>query len=51
MTKNKSIILILGIIAIGLLIYVVNGTNKEMVIDEGFLDLSEIEYLEVVGIE
>ena len=51
MTKNKSIILILGIIAIGLLIYVVNGTDKEMVIDEGFLDLSEIDYLEVFGIE
>ena len=51
MTKKKSIILILGIIALGLLIYVVEGAKKEMVIYEGFLDLSEIDYLEVVGID
>lgn len=51
MTKKKNIILILAIIALGLLIYVVNGANKEMVIDEGFLDLSEIDYLEVFGID
>lgn len=51
MIKKKRIIIILGIITIGLLIYIVNGNKKEMVIYEEFLNLSEIEYLEVVGID
>ena len=49
MIKKKRIIIILVIIAIALFVYIVNGNKKEMVIHEEFLNLSEIEYLEVVG--
>ena len=49
MIKKKRIIIILGIITISLLIYLVNGNEEEMVIYGDFLNLSEIEYLEVVG--
>jgi len=49
--KKKRIIIIFTIITIGLLIYSINGNKKEMVIYEEFLNLSEIEYLEVVGFD
>ena len=49
--KKKRIIIILVIIAIALFVYIVNGNKKEMVIYEDFLNLSEIQYLEVVGID
>lgn len=51
MIKKKRIIIIFTIITIGLLIYSINGNKKEMVIYEEFLNLSEIEYLEVVGFD
>ncbi|MEK4424246.1 hypothetical protein [Solibacillus sp. FSL K6-1523] len=51
MIKKKRIIIIIVIIAIGLFIYIINGNRGKMVIYEGFLNLSEIEYLEVVGID
>lgn len=51
MIKKKRIIIILGIITIGLFIYKVNFNKKDMVINEEFLKPSEIEHLEVVGMD
>jgi len=49
--RKKRIIIIFSIITIGLLIYSINDNKKEMVIYEEFLNISEIEYLEVVGFD
>lgn len=50
--KNRILItVIVGIIIIGLFLFIYNGNKKEMVMDEGLLNPSEIDYLEVVGIE
>ena len=51
MIRKKRIIIIFSIITIGLLIYSINDNKKEMVIYEEFLNISEIEYLEVVGFD
>lgn len=50
--KNRNwIYLIIGIITIALFLFIVFGNEKEMVIYEELLNPSEIEYLEVVGID
>ena len=50
--KNRIlIILTLGIITLGLFLFIVGGNEEKMVIHEELLNPSEIEYLEVVGID
>ncbi|SDN27844.1 hypothetical protein SAMN05518871_104151 [Psychrobacillus sp. OK028] len=49
--KSKKWIYLIGIFTIGLFLFIVFGNEKEMVIYEELLNSSEIEYLEVVGID
>ncbi|WP_047983491.1 hypothetical protein [Ornithinibacillus californiensis] len=53
MTKKKQILIVLTlvIITIYLFLFTVDGNEKNMLISEDLLNASEIEYLELVGIE
>jgi len=43
------ILLILGLITLGVFLFIFNGNKKEMAISEELLIPSEIDYLEIVG--
>lgn len=49
MIKKKRIIILFALIAICMIVYIVNGRQKEMLIQEELLNPTEIEYIEITG--